>query len=94
MYRDLTWLLEEQLAVVSEQKRIGDTIISDDVDINVEKKIVFKTCYSCGFIQLPRKDNCTQCKADVTKGKMHSLGLNNVGNYMEETKKNDRQRPG
>ena len=88
-YRHLHGFLEEQLAVVvAEQKRIGD-IISDDVDINVERKKhdeLFKTCYSCGFSQIPRKKHtCTHCKASVTKGKMHSLGLDNVGNPMEET---------
>ena len=89
-YKHLHAFLQKQIDIVKCEQQAHEGI-KDNVDIEVQRvehEKLFKKCYNCGFTEIPRKKHtCTQCKSSLTKGKLQSLGLDNIGNSLIEERK-------
>ena len=70
--------------VVSEQTEDEADTYTDKIDELVaiqRKQLTHKRCYQCNFEDIPKtKHTCPKCKANVTKSKMKSMGIDENGN--------------
>jgi translation initiation factor 2 beta subunit (eIF-2beta)/eIF-5 len=81
--------LQERLEnVILQQTRESCSLqvkCTDDIDniIAMKKRQEhFKTCYSCGSVDVPKTCRvCPFCKANVTKAKFKAMGLTENGNF-------------
>ena len=78
-YRHVTQFLQQELDIVAKEQKKKDDVYVDSVDTNLQTQkyaTLYKRCYNCPFTQIPKKKhNCPQCKANVTKSKLQSMGL-------------------
>lgn len=86
-YEHLHLFLQQQIDhVVGEQRNDGN-MASDVVDTNVDiqnKAAIYKKCYNCDFSEIPKKQHtCPQCKSNVTKAQLQSMGIDDIGNSLE-----------
>ena len=95
-YKHLHDFLANEIQTVMKEQITGDTV-KDDIDDLVrkhEKEKLFKLCYNCNFDEVPlSKQKCPKCKANVTKTKMASMGLDAHGNIESELHKQSKPKP-
>ena len=94
MYR---FIQKEIQIVAAEQMQHESGNFEDKIDHNVacdERARLFKKCYNCNFQNVPKaRHTCPECKVNLTKSMMRSLGLDETGNEITSGSSSSNKRP-